>query len=260
MSICLLTDFGTKDAYVGTLKGVIQQINPKVSVLDLSHDVAPFNILQAAWILSQNYRYFPKKTIFIAVVDPGVGSKRLGLLIETKDYFFVGPDNGIFTGIFQQEKIKYILHLNQKKYFLKNPSSTFHGRDIFAPVAAHLSKGISSRCFGEKISTYTSLPHYLPRRMKNFIEGQVLSIDHFGNIITNLSKEILSSFPTSSFHLKIGNKILHHFVASYYEAPQKMPVFLIGSSGLIEIAFNGGSAQNYFKIKVGAKVTLSGSS
>lgn len=257
MQICLLTDFGLKDGYVGTLKGVISNIAPKASIIDLSHEIEPYNILQAGFVLHQSYRYFPKGTIFVAVVDPGVGSDRKPILIKTKNYYFVGPDNGIFSLVHSEEKVEQIVHLQNSKYFLNSVSSTFHGRDIFAPVAAHLSLGISCSSFGQKMEQCQKLHEFFPAIKKDRIFGRVLSIDRFGNMITNVSKRFLEeNFSDLDFSVLIKGKKIRK-IYSYYTEGKKGEIFLLfGSSGFLEIVMNQSSTAKFLKVKNGTQMVL----
>lgn len=257
MQICLLTDFGLKDGYAGVLKAVISNIAPKTSIIDLSHEIEPYNILQAGFVLYQSYRYFPKETIFVAVVDPGVGSERKPILIKTKNYYFIGPDNGIFSLVLSEEKVEQIIHLQNPKYFLSSISSTFHGRDLFAPVAAHLSSGISCASFGQKIEEYQRLNYFFPIIKKKQIIGKVLSIDRFGNMITNLSKRFLEeNFSDLDFALSIKGKKIRKIYSHYAEAKKGEIFILFGSSGFLEIAMNQGSAAKFLKVKNGTQIVL----
>ena len=189
--ITLITDFGSSDPFFGIMKGVILTICPSARIEDITHDIAPQNIYQANFVIQSSYHYFPKGTIHVCVVDPGVGSCRKPILIQTENYLFAGPDNGIFTGIIEKENIINVIELTEKKYWLKNVSQTFHGRDIFSPVAAHLAKGENSLNLGKKINTenLTRLNISRPIKKKDGYTGTVQFIDHFGNIITNIPND-----------------------------------------------------------------------
>lgn len=202
--IALLTDFGYKDNFVGIMKGVILGINPQVNLVDISHGVKPQSIFEAYFLLKNSYKFFPKGTIFVAVVDPGVGSKRKSILIETNDYFFIGPDNGIFSFL-ESHEIKNIVHLTNKEYFLKPVSSTFHGRDIFAPAAGFLSKGVSPEELGTLIKSIKRVEIPKPRIEKDKLVGEIIYIDGFGNLISNISREVFNKFTKGSeFEIAIG--------------------------------------------------------
>ncbi len=257
MSIVLLTDFGLKDPYVGILKGVIAQIAPQTSVIDLTHEISSFDIVQAGFALHQAYRYFPKGSIFVAVVDPGVGSARQVLLVQTKDYFFLAPDNGLLTLVLAHEKPIKVIRLENRKYFLKECSQTFHGRDIFAPVAAHLSKGIAPQQFGKLISNYQKLDDFSPQVQKNKIIGQIIHIDHFGNAITNLSQDFLKKyFPNLKFQIVVKKKKFSSVKKYYAQNKAGEITLLFGSAGFLEIAVNQGSAAKKMKLKNGDAIEI----
>ncbi len=253
--ITLTTDFKTKDGYVGAIKGVIKRINPKVEVVDVSHQIEAFDVLGAAFALNNFYRYFPRGTIHLVVVDPGVGSPREPLLIKSEDFFFVGPDNGIWSFVYQNERITEIIALTNKKYFLAEPSSTFHARDIFAPVAAYLSLGIKVGEFGNPAKECFKLIIPEPELKRKVLLGQVIHIDHFGNLITNIGAELLKNNQIAG--MMVGTKWIKRMVRSYFEIPENQLGVLVGSSGFLEIAVNQGSAQKVLKSRIGTKVKIS---
>ena len=256
--ITLLTDFGTEDSYVGAMKGVILSINPDATIIDISHQIPPQDITAGAFVLSQSAPFFPKGTVHIAVVDPGVGGKRKPILIETDKYFFVGPDNGIFDIALQNERIRRKIHLTNKNYFLGYISSTFHGRDIFSPVAAYLSLGIDPALFGKKIKTLTSLDVKKPFAKDGKITGRIIHIDRFGNLITNIDEGLLKKvFKNRIFEVEVCDNIIKRFVPSYTNAKQGEPIGLIGSSGLMEIAMREKNASIELGIKRGDVVIVS---
>jgi len=256
--ITLLTDFGTEDSYVGAMKGVILSINPDATIIDISHQIPPQDIIAGAFVLSQAAPFFPKGTVHIAVVDPGVGGKRKPILIETDKYFFVGPDNGIFDIALQNERIRRKIHLTNKNYFLGYISSTFHGRDIFSPVAAYLSLGIDPALFGKKIKTLTSLDVKKPFAKDGKITGRIIHIDRFGNLITNIDEGLLKKvFKNRIFEVEVCDNIIKRFVPSYSNAKQGEPIGLIGSSGLMEIAMREKNASIELGIKRGDVVIVS---
>jgi len=262
MAIALLTDFGFKDAYVGILKGVLHTIAPQTPVLDISHDVPAFDIVQAGLILEQAYRYFPKQTIFVAVVDPGVGGHRKPILVETEDYYFIGPDNGILSLVLCREKINHIFNLNKEEFFIHPVSPTFHARDIFCPVAAHLSKGVPSEKLGEPFSGYIRAPDFFPVKKNGRILGKILAIDRFGNATTNLRASFLRHHcPERHFELVLkrgkGKPLrLKDLRRTYAEAPKNKPILLFGSSGFLEIALREANAAERLKIKSGDIVEI----
>ena len=251
MPIALVTDFGTRDYYVGAVKGVILSINPTASVIDITHEIAPQDIAAAAFVLHACYSDFPAGTIFLCVVDPGVGSNRRAIIVKTEDYAFVGPDNGVFSFVLKHSDAVYAIE--NDTYFRKPVSATFHGRDIFAPVAAHLSKGVSPAEFGPRISDPIMPPDVAPWQIEpKTIEGSVIHVDHFGNLVTNLSADIAER----PFTLEISNTQITKLTSSYVEAESDDPFAIIGSAGLIEISVKNGSAVEKLKASRGTPVTL----
>ena len=243
LPITLATDFGSDDPYVGIMKGVILKINPRAVIVDLTHALSNKRLLETAFILQTAYPYFPKGTIHVAVVDPGVGGNRRLIGIQGKDRLWIGPDNGIFSLVVKENPGASLFSLSNLKYFLKNISATFHGRDILAPVAAHLSLGVSLKDMGEAISDSVLLP--IPETVitKDKITGQVLWADHFGNLITNIRPEWLHPFFSSpSLKIKIGNKTISEIHQTYSQGKTGRLLALIGSSGYLEIASNQASA------------------
>lgn len=252
--ITLTTDFGNTDPYVGIMKGVILSICPDAKIVDISHNITPQNIQEANWILRCSYTYFRKGTIHVCVVDPGVGSTRKPILLEISNYFFIGPDNGIFTAILELGIIKNIIELTEEKYWLKNISKTFHGREIFAPVAAHLANGVNPKEFGRtiEIKDLTKLPTYDLIKKEKACIGVIQYIDRFGNLITNIPDAFLSQKITG----KIKNIEFGGLVSSYSEGEKNKLFAIIGSHGFLELSINKGSAVKLTKAKVGDKVEL----
>ncbi len=285
--ITLLTDFGYQDAYVGIMKGVIAGINPLANIIDICHNVPPQDIFNGAYLLYTAYKYFPKNTIHVAIIDPGVGSKRDIVCIKTKDYFFLVPNNGLLSFIVQEEKPKGIFRVTNNKYFLPTTSNTFHGRDIFAPVAAHLSLGIKPQLLGIKINQLTLLDIPKPTSKKTgLLEGQIIYIDRFGNLITNIKREHLTQYslnqtqnkdqwsedrsqtsdtlkktskkkiplPCNTIETNIGKKKITGLSKTYTDAKPGEPLVLFGSAGFLEVSVNQGNAQEYFKVDKGGKI------
>ncbi|HLD74128.1 MAG TPA: SAM-dependent chlorinase/fluorinase [Bdellovibrionota bacterium] len=243
--VTLLTDFGTKDTYVPQMKGVLLSLNPALKIVDISHQVAPQNIMEGAFLLKTTYSYFPPGTIHVAVVDPGVGTSRKALLVETEKYFFIGPDNGILSPTLHKETIKNIIEIKNSEYFLKNVSITFHGRDIFATVAAHLASGIKPQQFGPTCDSYVQLkfPPLLkssPTKGEESIEACVIYTDNFGNLITNVQKNDLDL--KRKYEITIDGKKIQGLSKTYFDKNKGEIVALIGSSGFLEIAIVEGSA------------------
>lgn len=256
--ITLLTDFGTVDSYVGAMKGAVLSINPDATIIDISHQIPPQDIMAGAFVLSHAAPFFPTGTIHIAVVDPGVGEKRKPILIETDRYFFVGPDNGIFSLALQNERIRWKIHLTNKDYFLGHISPTFHGRDIFSPVAAYLSLGIEPFLFGKKIKAIKRLEIKKPVRCSGKIIGQIIRIDRFGNLITNIDEGLLKSiFKNRRFKVEVCGNIIEKFVPTYSYAKKDEIISLIGSSGFLEIAMREKDISAELGMKRGDKVEVS---
>jgi S-adenosylmethionine hydrolase len=252
--ITLLTDFGTKDGYVGAVKGVIKRINPQAEIVDVTHDIDSYDVIGAAFALNNFYRYFPKGAIHLAVVDPGVGSLREPILIKTKDFFFVGPDNGIFSFIYQKEDITDIIIISNKKYFLAEPSSTFHARDIFAPVAAYLSLGIKTDEFGSPAKECVKFIIPQPESKGKGLRGEIIHIDRFGNLITNVPADLLEN--KRNAEILVSKRKIKGISRSYFEIKEQELGALIGSSDFLELAVNQGSAQTLLKAKVGNPVRI----
>jgi S-adenosylmethionine hydrolase len=253
MNIALLTDFGTTDYFVGVMKGVILSINDKAHIIDITHEIPPQDIRSAGFTLNACYRYFPAKTIFVAVVDPGVGSDRRAILVETPEYYFIAPDNGLLSFMFDRENNFRVFEITNDEFFCQPVSRTFHGRDIFSPVAAHLSNGISPNAFGHQIKDYVYNKTEKPTRIdKETIEAEIIQIDRFGNLVTNLKMEDLPE----NFTLEINRKKINK-LQEYFAAAELGEIFMIfGSAGLLEVVAFRDSAQNILKVKVGQKVFI----
>ncbi|MEW6408498.1 MAG: SAM-dependent chlorinase/fluorinase [Nitrospirota bacterium] len=254
--ITLTTDFGLKDPFVASMKGVILSINPNVDIVDISHEISPQDILEAAFVLASSWRYFPSETIHVAVVDPGVGSSRRPILFYAGKHYFVGPDNGIFTFIYNDQKVESVIHATSCYYFRETVDTTFHGRDIFAPIAAWLSKGIAPDKLGEPIENPVRLPIPSPKIMgDNLLEGEVIYIDRFGNIMTNITKRNLEQF-SEDIKIVIKNKEISGIVDFYAEGEGRGASALINSSGYLEIFIYRGNAKDSLGINIGEKVYL----
>ena len=252
--ITLTTDFGAQDWFVGTMKGVILRINPKVPVIDITHELPASDIRAGAFALMASYRFFPKGTVHMAVVDPGVGSKRRAIAVQTANYFFVGPDNGVLSFALANEKIKSVRRLENERYFLKPLSHTFHGRDIFAPVAAHLSRGLDPRKLGAVETNFVRLPWPEPAVIRNSITGEVIYVDRFGNAITNISNQQLAR--VKGAHVFIRGKRVCAVKPFYQSVAVGKAVAVTGSSGFLEIAINGGSAARLLGLEVRNSVSV----
>jgi S-adenosyl-L-methionine hydrolase (adenosine-forming) len=255
-TITLTTDFGARDWFVGTMKGVVLGINPRAAIVDITHEIPPGDIRAGAFALMAGYRYFPRGTVHVVVVDPGVGGQRRAIAMHTADYFFVGPDNGVLSWTLGREKIKAIRQLENPKYFLKSISHTFHGRDIFAPVAAHLSRGLPLQRLGHELKDFIRLPWPKPAKQRNEIRGEIVHIDRFGNAITNIETGLIPNRRKIICETAGKWKVSCFFAAFYGAVPANSPVAVIGSSGFLEIAVNGGSAAQRFGLKTGGMVIV----
>jgi S-adenosylmethionine hydrolase len=255
--VTLLTDFGTKDPYLASMKGVILNINPQCILIDITHQVSPHDIQEGAFILASSYSYFPKGTIHLSVVDPGVGSPRKPLLIATARYFFIGPDNGLFSLVLKKERVKKVVALTNQKFFLPPISTTFHGRDIFAPVAGFLSLGIKPKDFGNEIDSWGELFFPKPRVKGRELVGEILHVDTFGNLISNIHEQQLFHFGKRNlFSITIGKKVIHGLKKGYWEGKRGEPIALLGSDRFLEISIREGNAQKRLKIKRGDRIQV----
>ena len=245
---------------MGIMKGVIVSINPSVKIIDVTHNISPQSILEAAYTIEMSYAFFPHKTIHIVVVDPSVGSERRPILVATDYHYFIGPDNGVFSRIYHLAESLTVIHITAEHYFLPQRSSTFHGRDIFAPVAAWMSKGIDIERFGDPISDYVVLQEpALTLSSNNVIEGEVVYIDRFGNLMTNIpGQKINISGNREPFDgLKVLVKNREAPLKKYYsEAGDKELCSLVNSFGYLELFVNRGNASSDFGISVGEKVEV----
>jgi S-adenosyl-L-methionine hydrolase (adenosine-forming) len=247
MVIALITDFGTKDYFVGAMKGVIFTINPNANIIDITHEIPPHDVQSAGFALGSAYKNFPEKTIFVAVVDPGVGSNRRPIVVETPKYKFVAPDNGLLSFIFNFEKDFRVFRIDNDELFLKPISKTFHGRDIFAPVATHLSMGVKPELVGSEIKDFIKFDLNSPQTIANKrIEGQIIHIDYFGNLVTNLKLEDLPE----KFELKIRDQTIKKLSQNYSEAGKGELLLILGSAGFYEVAANQSSAKDILRAVV----------
>jgi len=256
--ITLLTDFGTKDHYVASMKGTILRINPRSTLIDITHHVSPHDIEEGAFVLANAYSSFPKGTIHLSVVDPGVGGPRKPVLFVTTNYFFVGPDNGLFTLALKREKLKKVVTLTNQKFFLPHVSTTFHGRDLFAPVAAYLSLGVRPEEFGPQVDSWVELDFPRPRIKGGILSGEIIRIDTFGNLMTNIMEEELIHFGRGrALVIKVEKRTIQGLKKGYSEGKKGELIALIGSGGLLEISVREGNAQKMLKIKKGDPIQIS---
>ena len=256
-TIALLTDFGLGDGYVASMKGVMSTEFPDANIIDITHEIGPQNIDDAAYILWSTYEYFPKKTIFVSVVDPGVGSKRDIICAQSKKYTFLAPDNGLLKYIFACEKILRVVAVTNKKYYNSKINPTFHGRDIFAPVAANLAKGVSLRVLGKNINPVTAPVEFInfENRSSSIVKGKIIHIDRFGNIITNIH---IKNFDSLKYikNITIGKNSISSFRKTYSEEISNKPFAIIGSRNLLEISIREKNAAKLMTVKVGTSVKV----
>jgi len=245
-AITLLTDFGTADYFVGAMKGVILSINPQAVIADITHEIPAQDVAAGAFTLLAAYDTFPADTVHVAVVDPGVGSARRPIVVSAGEYLFVGPDNGTFTYIFDRDPAFEAFHITQTKYFRQPVSNTFHGRDIFAPVAAALSTGVNPTSLGPPISD--------PIRLSPPAEPQIIHVDRFGNLITNITRDTFKDGASLAVNGRVISVFRSFFGENVGEANE--PFAIWGSAGFLEIAVNGGSAAELLRGKRGYRVTL----
>lgn len=258
--ISLLTDFGTADYFVGAMKGAILSVNPQARIVDLTHEIPPHDIHAGAFTLLAAYRTFPAGTIHVGVVDPGVGSERRPILVVSRDYFFVGPDNGLFGYIYEREADVRVFHLTNEKYFRPSVSSTFHGRDLFAPVAGAVYGGVRAEALGSEITDYVRLEPLTVKRLEDgAIEASVIHIDRFGNCVTNIRREDLTEeMLIRGARLVIGGQEIRDF-RKYFseEGARDGKLFAVwGSAGFLEIAAFQSSAARRLGIERGERVLI----
>jgi S-adenosylmethionine hydrolase len=256
--ITLTTDYGTNDHLVGTLKGVILKINPEATIVDITHNVAPFDLLDAALAIGSAYSYFPPRTIHVVVVDPGVGTERRPLLVTAENQYFVAPDNGVLSMIYEREENVVARNVTAAHYFLQPISKTFHGRDIFAPIAAWLSKGWQTASMGEEITDHKKFALPKPKATDGVVKGIVMRVDTFGNLITNFRVEDLpeSALTNGEVKFQVGTQAVSRMVPTFASGDAGEPVAYVGSAGYVEIAVNKGNASRTLSIGRGTAVVL----
>ncbi len=259
--ITLTTDYGARDPFTASVKGVILRINPQAQIVDISNEITPQDIWEAAYVLKSAYSHFPKGTVHLAVVDPGVGSGRRPIVVVTESYYFVGPDNGIFSLIYRDAERLRVHHITSTHYFLPSPGPTFHGRDVFAPVAGWLAKGIPSGNFGEEITDFSKLNVPAPKVTSNGIEGHVVHIDRFGNVITDILYQDIQPLLREGADLEAASvlaagKEIKGLKKYYAEVAPGVPGAIINSSGALEIFMFKQNARTALSIKRGEVVRL----
>jgi S-adenosylmethionine hydrolase len=252
--IALLTDFGTRDHYAGTMKGVALGICPDATLVDISHDLPAHDVLAGALELAACYRYFPSGTIFLVVVDPGVGSARRGIAADTGDYKFVAPDNGVLTIALDEHPPKRLVELTERKYARPTVSRTFEGRDRFAPAAAWLAKGIDVTALGRSAGSIYRLDIPQPQVGADRIDGQVLRVDRFGNLVTNIDRKTFDRLSGGELDVRVGAHQIPRVVSTYADAAPGEICALFGSTDHLEIAANGASAAAALQLARGSEV------
>ncbi len=261
--ITLITDFGTDDEYAGIMKGVILSINPSVNIIDVTHGIDPQDLIHAAYIIQYSYSYFPEGTVHVIVVDPTVGSDRSIISLEAMGHFFIAPDNGVLKFIIDEGNVDSIIHVNNARFFLEPVSRTFHGRDIFAPVSAHLSMGVQINELGTPLEQKNLADLSIPKPNfsdKGELTGLIVSIDRFGNLITNIDKAVIDKFYNSDMGKKleiiVGRRKIRGLSPNYNSVKPNCPIAVIGSRRYLEIAVNCGSAKNHFMVEKGDTIRV----
>lgn len=258
--VTLLTDFGTRDYFVASMKGVILGINPHARIVDLSHEVAPHQVEEAAYLLKASYKYFPDGTVHVAVVDPGVGTARRPLLVTTSRHFFVAPDNGLLSYIYQEETGIEVRQIENRQYRLESEGTTFDGRDLFAPAAAWLTRGQQPGSYGPLIRDYVRLPIVEPEWQGSVLTGRIVYVDRFGNLISNFTpfhvKEVQGKTRRSDVSIRIGGITIEGLVRSYSQGDPTVPHALVNSNGQVEIFLKEGNAAAALKVSRGDPLML----
>jgi S-adenosyl-L-methionine hydrolase (adenosine-forming) len=259
--VTLTTDFGLSDHFVAAMKGVILSVVPEVEIVDISHSVQAFDVLDCALTLAQAYSYFPEGTVHMVVVDPGVGTARRPIVASTDRYHFVGPDNGVFSLIYGREEDRlHVRHVTAEHYFLQPLSNTFHGRDIFSPIAAYLAKGVDPGKFGDEIEDFVRFNAPRPKATgANQMRGVVLKVDRFGNLITNFTAEDIPALfvpEPAPFKIYVGKREITDLNTNYAQGAPGEVFAIVGSMGYLEIAANRGAAAQILTVGKGSDVTI----
>jgi S-adenosyl-L-methionine hydrolase (adenosine-forming) len=260
--ISLITDFGTAHHLVGSMKGVILKINPEAQIIDITHEIPPYDIVQASYVLQSVINYFPVPTVHLVVVDPGVGSERKPIIAVGEKHYYIAPDNGIISRVVKEDNITKVYQVEGDHYMLKRACETFHGRDVFAPVAAWLSKYCDATLFGDETDTFKTVDISRPMILKDqTVKCQVLFVDNFGNLVTNFETNMLDTmvkkFQTDKIRVKVGETVISGIKTHYYEVPNPLdPLALFGSMDLLEISVREGDAAETLCVKTGDPVYL----
>lgn len=256
-TVAFLTDFGTSDHYAGTLKGVVSTICPDATLIDIAHGIPAHDVMAGALELAACYRYFPHGTIFLVVVDPGVGSSRRGIAADIGDYRFVAPDNGVLSAVFLESPPRKVVELTERKYALPTVSRTFEGRDRFAPAAGFLARGVALVALGRRIADFHSLELPRPAVGGQQLSGEVVRVDRFGNLITNIDRRTFEQFAAGRpIAVEVGGKDIPRIVATYADAPAGELCALFGSTDHLEIAVNAGDAAAALGLTRGAAAAV----
>ena len=255
--IALLSDFGTRDHYAGTMKAVVLGLCPDITLIDITHDITPHDVVEGALQLAASYRYFPAGTIFLTVVDPGVGSPRRGIAAEAGDYRFVAPDNGVLTAVLRELPPRRVVELTERRYARPTVSRTFEGRDRFAPAAAWLAKGIQLSALGRTVTSYQQLDLPVAEIGETLLAGVVLLVDRFGNLVTNIDRRTFEAFAHSHpVSVRVAGQPIAGVVATYADIRPGEVCALFGSTDHLELAVNGGSAAAVLGAARGAVVEI----
>jgi hypothetical protein len=259
--ITLTTDYGTRDHFAGSMKGVLLTLNPAAVLVDITHDVASYSIIDAAFTIGHAYPFFPAGTVHLVVVDPGVGTERRALLVQTAKYYFVGPDNGVFSFIYEREERVVVRQITAEHYFLQPVSRTFHGRDVFSPIAAWVSKGIEASNFGPQIGDFKRFAGLNPQVVSDSqARGIILKADKFGNLITNFSVAEFPQFarqPAPAFRIDIGGRQISVLRNAFGDGAAGEVFVIVGSTGYLEVVCNRGSAARLLNAAPGTELVLS---
>jgi S-adenosyl-L-methionine hydrolase (adenosine-forming) len=253
--VTLLTDFGERDGFVGIIRGVVLGICPTARLVDLTHDIPPQDVVAGALILQSAVGYFPKRTIHLAVVDPGVGSARRPILVETEDFVLVGPDNGLLSLAAARSTVRRVVHLDRPEYALPQ-SRTFHARDVFAPAAAHHAAGVAVADLGSSVEGFEQVAIPAPRRLDDGIEAQVIHVDRFGNLVCNVERDDLRDFRDSPLSISIAGMTVGEISSHYSAVREGKPLALWNSWGRLEIAVRNGSAARQLRARNGDRVQV----
>ena len=256
--VTLTTDFGSADPFVGIIKGVILGVNPDVDLVDICHDIRAYDIMEAAYVIGQAYRYFPPRSIHLVLVDPGVGTVRRPVLVSADRYLFLAPDNGVLSVVYAREESLYVRHITSSHYFLEPVSNTFHARDVFAPIAGWLSRHVETEKFGELITDYAKFALPQPKRVnEKLLQAIIVRVDHCGTLLTNLPPadlpELFGEKP-ASFKMIVGKGEITQLKSAYADGAQGELFAILGSSGFIEIAQNRGSASQALGVGRGVEI------